>query len=310
MKRILLVQLFLFGILIVNAQQDPLLSHIFFNKVYQNPAFAGNQGEIYTNIISRQQWVGYDGAPQSTVFTINAPVNLFGINSGVGLTLANDQLGFEKNFTGSLDYAYIHSLGTGNLSIGIKAGIFNKAFDGTFTVPDGDPSGDLIIPKGKEQSLIFDLGFGAVYSLNDFYVGLSTSHLAQPKFKFSTSEIAYLKRHYYLISGYRLGISNSPIEFYPNILVAYDGGSPQLTINMNMVYNKKFWGGVTYRTLDAIDLNIGIELFNGIKIGYAYGLNFSKLINTNSGSHEVMLGYSFNLGFDKAPQKYRSVRFL
>ena len=310
MKRILLVQVFLFGIIIVKAQQDPLLSHIFFNKVFLNPAFAGNQGDINVNIISRQQWVGFgDGAPKTTALTINSPINILGINSGIGFSMANDQLGFEKNFSGSLDYAYIHSLGTGNLCFGLQLGIFNKSLDGTFLPPDGS-SNDPVIPKSKEQSLIFDMGIGALYTLNDLYIAFSSSHLTQPKFKFPTNDLNYLKRHYYLMSGYRIGIQNNPIELYPNVLVAFDGSSPQLTINLNAVYNKKFWGGVTYRTLDAIDLNVGIELFNGIKIGYAYGLNFSKLIKTNTGSHEVMLGYNFNLGFDKAPQKYRSVRFL
>ncbi len=309
MKRIILVQVILLSVIVVNAQQDPLLSHIFFDKVYQNPAFAGSQGEICANAIYRQQWVGFEGAPQTTLFTINSPINVFGINSGIGLSLTNDQLGFEKNFSGNIQYAYIHSLGSGNLSFGANLGIFNKAFDGTFTAPDGT-DGDIIIPKGKEQSLIFDMGLGTVYSLSNLYIGLSVSHLIQPKFKFSTNEMSYLKRHYYLMSGYKINLSNSPIELSPNILVAFDGSSPQLTINMNMLYNKKFWGGVTYRTLDALDINLGIELFNGIKIGYAYGLNFSKLIKTNSGSNEVMIGYSFNLGFDKVPQKYRSVRFL
>ncbi len=309
MKRIILVHIFLISIIVVNAQQDPLLSHIFFNKVYQNPAFAGDQGEICTNIINRQQWVGFEGAPQTTIFTINAPINVLGLNSGIGLSLTNDQLAFEKSFSGNLDYAYIHALGSGSISFGVQFGIFNKAFEGAFTAPDGI-DGDVVIPKGKEQSLIFDLGFGSLYNLNNLYIGLSVTHLTQPKFKFSSSEMSYLKRHYYLMSGYKINLSNSPIELSPNLLVSFDGSSPQLTINMNMLYNKKFWGGVTYRTLDAIDINLGIELFNGIKIGYAYGLNFSKLIKTNTGSHEVMLGYCFNLGFDKAPQKYRSVRFL
>jgi len=96
----------------------------------------------------------------------------------------------------------------------------------------------------------------------------------------------------------------------PNMLVKYDGASPQFTINLNALYNKKLWGGVTYSTTEVMDVNIGIELFNGIKIGYAYGLNLSKFLNTNKGSHEVMLGYCFNFEFSKAPQKYRSVRFL
>ncbi|MCF6242189.1 MAG: type IX secretion system membrane protein PorP/SprF, partial [Bacteroidales bacterium] len=96
----------------------------------------------------------------------------------------------------------------------------------------------------------------------------------------------------------------------PNLLIKSDAASAQITINLTATYNKKFWGGVTYRTMDAIDVMAGIELFNGIRIGYAYGLNFSKLISTNGGSHEVMLGYCFSLGFDKSPQKYKSVRFL
>jgi len=112
------------------------------------------------------------------------------------------------------------------------------------------------------------------------------------------------------MTGYKLDLSSSPIEVYPNLLVKYDGATPQISINFNAVYNKKFWGGVTYRTTDILDINLGIELFNGIKIGYAYGLNFSKLIKTNTGSHEVMLGYCFNLDIGPAAKKYRSVRFL
>ncbi len=310
MNRIILVLAFMFVLIIGNAQQDPLISHIFFNKVYLNPAFAGSHGEICANVISRQQWVGFDGAPKTNAFSINAPVRLFGLNSGAGLSIANDIIGFEKNFAGNLSYALIQNLGAGNLSFGVQLGIFNKAIDGTFTAPDGI-DGDVIIPKSKEQDMVLDMGVGTVYTQNNLYVGFSVSHLIQPKFKFSAAEISYLKRHYYLMSGYNLSFSGSPIELMPNILVSYDGGSPQLTMNMNLLYNKKFWGGVTYRTLDAMDINIGIELFNGMKIGVAYGLNFSKLISTNSGSYEVMLAYCFNLGgADKVPQKYRSVRFL
>ncbi|NJO92216.1 MAG: type IX secretion system membrane protein PorP/SprF [Chloroflexia bacterium] len=312
MKRLILIQALLLSLICVNAQQDPLLSHAFFNKVHKNPAFAGLQGEICANIINRQQWVGLEGAPQTTVLTINSPLNLFGINSGVGISILDDRLGFETNFSGSIDYSYIHSLSVGTLSLGVKLGIFNKAFDGTWELPDGSNGGtDPIVPSEKDQGLSFDMSFGAVYTLDNFYVGISSMHLTQSKFNLqSGKELPYLKRHYYLMTGYKLDLSSKPIEIYPNLLVKYDGASPQFTINFNTVYNKKFWGGVTYRTTDALDINIGLELFNGIKIGYAYGLNLSKLINTNSGSHEIMLGYCFDFEINRAPQKYRSVRFL
>jgi type IX secretion system PorP/SprF family membrane protein len=220
-------------------------------------------------------------------------------------------LGFEKNFSGNIQYSYIHNLRTGTLNLGLKIGLFNKAFDATWQTPDGgNGQTDVAIPQPKDQSMTYDLGIGIVYSLDNFFVGLSAIHLTQPKFKFASSEIPYLKRHYYLISGYKLTFPSSSIELTPNLLVKYDGSSPQITTNINALYNKKYWGGVTYRTLDAIDINLGIELFNGIKIGYAYGINFSKLIKTNGGSHEVMIGYCFNFEIGKIPQKYRSVRFL
>jgi type IX secretion system PorP/SprF family membrane protein len=295
----------------VVAQQESLISHIFYNKIYANPAFAGQQDEICTNIVYRNQWVGMEGAPTSTLFSLDAPLQLFGKKHGVGLVISNETLGFEKSFMSNLQYAYQQNLRKGSLSFGLKLGLYNKAYDASWlTSEGGNGDGDFSIPTPKDHSMTYDLGLGVVYTLNNLYVGLSAVHLTQPKFKFINSNIPFLKRHYYLMSGYIINIPNSPFELTPNILFAFDGSSRQITTNVNIQYNKKVWGGVTYRTLNFLDINIGTELFNGIKIGYAYGLNFSKLIKANSGSHEIMISYCFNLGIEKIPQKYRSVRFL
>ncbi len=294
------------------SQQTPLLNHVFFNKVHQNPAFAGLESEICANIINRQQWLGMDGAPQSTVLTINSPISLFGTNSGIGISILDDRIGLEKTFGGKIDYSYIHSLGAGRLSIGVKLGVFNKSFEGTWKTPEGIQfPNDPALPQEKAQGLVFDMGFGAVYTLSNFYVGVSALHLTEPKFKFSNeNNISYLRRHYFLMTGYKLDISSTPIELHPNLLVQFDEASPQFVLSLNATYNKKFWGGVTYRTMSEVEANIGIELFNGIKIGYSYGMSLSKMISTNEGSHEIMIGYCFNLELGGIPQKYRSVRFL
>ena len=310
MKQFLLILLFILGTFFVKAQQDPLISHIFNNKTYINPAFAGTQSDICVNLINRLQWFGLEGAPNTTLMNINSPLKMFGINSGIGLTLLNDEIGFEKNFIGMLDYSYHHNLSAGTLSFGLQLGINNKAFDGTWTTPDIAAGSDPAIPSEKDQDLVFDMGIGVAYSIGKFYTGISATHLTQTKFKFSNSEIPFLKRHYYIVSGYNYELPNSKIELKPNILVKSDGSSAQMLINIDALYNKKFWTGVSYRTANGIDIKIGIELFSGIKIGFSYGLNGSEIIKTNSGSYEVMLGYCFNLGFDKIPQKYKSVRFL
>jgi hypothetical protein len=75
-------------------------------------------------------------------------------------------------------------------------------------------------------------------------------------------------------------------------------------------YNKKAWGGVSYRAGDAIVAIAGIELFNGIRIGYAYDFTISDMSTNTSGSHEFMVNYCFDLNLGKSPMRYKSIRFL
>jgi type IX secretion system PorP/SprF family membrane protein len=101
---------FLFLIIFLKSgisQQDPLSSHYMFNTMTYNPGVAGTSGMICATAISRQQWVGFKGAPSTNVFNINAPVTLFGINSGVGLIIESDKTGFEKNINLAGSYSYL-----------------------------------------------------------------------------------------------------------------------------------------------------------------------------------------------------------
>ncbi len=308
MKSILFTYILLFISINIFAQQDPQFSHNMFNLMGSNPAYAGKHNEICTKVLSRRQWMGIDGAPATTLFSINAPVKPFGINSGIGLTIYDDRIGFEKNFNANLALAYHHEIGTGRLSFGINIGMFNKSIEGDWIAPESI-AGDNAIPVEKDQHLSFDLGIGLFYQVGDLYAGISSTHLTQPNMKFNTVELPYLKRHYFLMSGYNIELYNSLIDFSPTMFIKTDGTSSQFSFNINIMYNKKFWGGVTYRTGDAIVLLAGIELFNGIKIGYAYDITTSKL-NSAGGSHEVMLGYCFSFEISGNPQKYKSVKYL
>jgi hypothetical protein len=55
---------------------------------------------------------------------------------------------------------------------------------------------------------------------------------------------------------------------------------------------------------------IGLELFNGIRLGYSYDFTLSDMANSSKGSHEFMVNYCFDLGLGKSPMKYKSIRFL
>jgi type IX secretion system PorP/SprF family membrane protein len=314
MKRLTVA--FLFLILMAGrgiAQQDPLSSHYMFNTLTYNPGVSGISGMICATAISRQQWVGFEGAPSGALFNISAPVKPFHISSGVGLIVQRDKTGFDKDINLSGSYSYLLDLGQGKLGIGLSLGMINKTIDPTWEIPSGDahtpPSGDPLIPEQKESVTAFDAGLGAYYKTDKYYAGFSVTHINEPKIKFSKGT-PYVSRHYYLTAGYNLQLGNPAFELLPSVFVFSDGKVAQLAVTTLVRYNKKLWGGVSYRAGDAIIGMIGAELFNGIRIGYAYEFPLTDIKNGTSGSHEFMVNYCFDLSMGKSPMRYKSIRFL
>jgi type IX secretion system PorP/SprF family membrane protein len=307
---------FLFLILLTQygfSQQDPLSSQYMFNTFSFNPGVSGVSGMVCATAFARQQWVGFKGAPTTTSFSVNAPVNLFHINSGVGLLVKSDNAGFDKDISLSGAYSYLMDLGQGKLGIGLMLGMLNKSLSPSWLIPTGEShtpaSGDPLIPDNKESYVAFDASLGAYYKTDKYYAGLSVTHLNQPKIKF-TKGTPYLSRHYYLTAGYNIQLPSPSFELLPSFFVFSDGKVTQAAVNTLVRYNKKVWGGVSYRAGDAISGMIGVELYNGIRIGYSYDFPMSDIRKSTTGSHEFMVNYCFDLKLGKSPMRYKSIRFL
>jgi type IX secretion system PorP/SprF family membrane protein len=297
----------------VFSQQDPLSSQYMFNTLTYNPGVAGVSGMVCATAINRQQWVGFKGAPSTTVFNVSAPVKPFNIRSGVGLLVESDNVGFDKDINISASYSYHLELGQGILGIGLNAGVLNKTLNPTWQIPTGDShtpaSGDPLIPENKESAVAFDAGLGLFYKADKYYASLSVTHINQPKIKFSKGT-PYISRHYYLTAGYTLQLPDPALELLPSVFAFSDGKVMQFDVTSLVRYNKKVWGGVSYRYGDALIGIIGLELFNGIRLGYSYDFTTSEMGKNSSGSHEFMINYCFDMGLGKSPTKYKSIRFL
>jgi type IX secretion system PorP/SprF family membrane protein len=297
----------------VMAQQDPLSSQYMFNTLTFNPGVAGTSGMICATAMNRQQWVGFKGAPATTLFNITTPVTLFGAKSGVGVLVESDNVGFNKNIILSGSYSYLMDVGMGKLGIGLSLGMLNTSLNPTWVIPAGDEhtpvSGDPLIPENKESVLAFDAGLGLYYKTDKYYGSLSVTHINQPKIKF-TKGTPYFSRHYYLTGGYNIQMPNPSLELLPSFFAVSDGKMVQFAITSLVRYNKKVWGGVSYRAGDALIGIVGLELFNGIRLGYSYDFTISDIGKASSGSHEFMINYCFDLGLGKSPMKYKSIRFL
>jgi len=314
MKRLVIAFLFLaMGVISIQAQQDPSSSQYMFNTLTYNPGVAGTSGMICATALNRQQWVGFKGAPSTTLFNVSAPISPFHVNSGIGLLVESDNIGFDKDINLTGIYSYIVDLNTGKLGIGISLGMLNKTLDPTWKIPTGDgftpADQDPLIPSTKESVVAFDAGLGLFLRSEKYYAALSATHINQPKLKF-TKGVPYVSRHYYLTAGYTLQLPNPSLELLPSFFVYSDGKVAQFNITSLVRYNKKVWGGVSYRAGDALIGTIGLELFNGIRIGYSYDFPLSDIRKNTTGSHEFMVNYCFDLSLGKSAMRYKSIRFL
>lgn len=308
------------------AQQDPQFTQFMHSKLIYNPGYAGTSEAICANVLYRQQWVNFPGAPKTGLLSFDMPIGKLPL--AVGLNVMTDQIGFSKTLFARLAVAWNRHIGAGVLGVGIDGGILQQQFNGTWITPDGITKEDYAIPNYQSTTmasananlnkLSYDLGFGAFYSIaNKMYVGISSTHLAAQDLKAGgAGDVAYkLARHYYIVGGYTFNLGEGGKHgINPNVKVKTDAASTQLDVNLSYIYNQSFWVGVSYRMQDAIAPMLGYKFTKGgakgLKIGYSYDLTTSKIKGYSSGTHEIMLGYCMVPKNKNKVTSYQNARFL
>jgi type IX secretion system PorP/SprF family membrane protein len=287
-----------------------------YDNVRTNPGSMGSMDMICITGIMRQQMLGFPGNPNNFFFSAEAPFNLFGAKHGVGLTIYRDALGLQSDINLNLSYAFRFNIGEGTLGIGLNGGFVDNELTFQDFKPNDEVGIDPNIPQGNPDGMTFTMGAGLFYRSEEIYFGASVLNLNSPTVKTTptqsgTIESSYnLTRHYYVTAGYNMQLNNPAWELKPAVLLISDEKTTQMDLNLTVAYNKKIWGGVSYRTGSAVIGMIGLQLIEGLKVGYSYDFYTSALMNHNQGSHEILLNYCFKIGAEKAPQKYKSIRYL
>lgn len=292
------------------AQQDAQFSMNMFNRLAVNPAYAGMNKALCGTLLYRQQWTAFPGAPKTGLLSVDFGEILHG---GVGLTIDQDQLGFERTLKAKMAYSFHVPLGfDGTLGIGADAGMIQKTLSGDFVPPS--TTADPTIPWGGASDKTYDIGFGLYYRTNRLYVGLSSLHLSQQELEKTTLTYDFnykVVRHYYIMAGYTFGPA-SLFSLTPSILAKSDASATQVDLNLIAKWNRMVFGGFSYRISDAVVGIVGLETdFTSqltAKFGYSYDVTTSAIKNHSNGSHEIMLGFCYK-GFDictKKKKKYGS----
>ena len=305
MKKIIILILAVTSLVTVSGQQDPQFTQNMFNKLANNPGFAGSRGVIATSILHRSQWMGFsdDGAAASTQnFSVDAELPF--LYGGVGLNVVKDNIAEFSNLGLQASYAYRTELGVGQIGMGMSVGMYQSGLNGGAL--KSAQSGDPAIPTGEVKGSSLDIGAGIYYNTQDVYLGISSAHMTESTVEWSDGQNFNLTRHYFLIAGYYHELSSS-LSLNPSIYLKSDGATSQLDINTNLIYNNKMWGGVSYRLDEGISLLAGMNVNEDLRFGLAYDVT---MMNAMSNSLEFMLGYNFKIKTNKAISKYKNPRFL
>lgn len=304
MKKIIINVLLLFAGFSMYSQQDAQYTQYMYNTININPAYAGSRDVLSIFGLHRTQWVGIEGAPVTNTFSLNSPIGKSGL--GMGLSFVGDKIGPTVDNKISADISYtIQANETFKLAFGIKgtASLFSFDKDKLNIYNPNDANLQTV-----KNSFKPNVGAGLYFYSDKTYIGLSVPYILETK-KYSDNDIAIYadKMHYHLIGGHVFEVSPS-IKFKPSFLLKTTAGAPlQLDLSGNFLFNEKFVLGAAWRWDAALSFMAGLQITDGLFLGYGYDLETTKLANYNSGSHEIFLRFEL---FTKQSSKIISPRFF
>lgn len=309
MKKGILIIGFLLLVIKASAQQDPEYTHYMYNMNVINPAYAkGTQAMLDLGVLYRSQWAGIEGAPKTFNFFGHIPLNK---KIEMGVSIISDDIGDgakkEDNFYA--DFAYVLDVNSkAKLSLGLKAGFtsFKTNFNG-FVFQSGDASTDAAFAENI-NNVFPNIGAGAYYFTDNYYLGLSAPNLFSSKHIEERSGINAFGSesiHVFFTGGYVFNLSET-LKLKPAFMSKIvEGSAVSLDLSANVLFNEKFELGAAYRFDDSVSALMNVKVSPSISIGYAYDYTTSNLGQFNSGTHEIFMLFNIDLlgkGFDKSPR--------
>lgn len=304
------------------AQYDAPIGQYMFMPASYNPAAVGDGDLMRVYGSHRMDFTGIQDAPMTTVVSFSSPFVIGKTRHGAGVKFINDRFGLFSNQGFYVDYAYKLALGNGVLSIGVDLGLMNVSFamdsvDLGAGQDDYHTETDEALPQvsggGSEKGasgMGFDMEVGVYYSASSWWLGASYAHLTQPSLDLDDRTDFAVKGMVYLAGGYNWQLKNRDWMLMPSMMVQTDFRGWDVNVSMLAQVQNRFRFGLGYRIAGSVNVILGMDIINGLQLGYTYELPANGLIRESYGSHEVYLAYGFNVLKPKHTNRYKSVRYL
>lgn len=283
------------------AQQYPWWTQYRSNSTVLNPGFCGTKRLVDIRLNYRNQWTGFEGAPKTYVLAANS--RLWKGRLGLGGFIFKDDIGPFKNFSSSLTAAYHLKFDDSELSFGVQGNYLRQKFNGN-DITLRNQQDKAINQYVEDKGATFDGSFGLVYYNDRFHVGLAANNVTGSSIEYykndSLKKGKYINKPTYVMSGGYNWAENPDFAFENLVLAVYVPGVPfsfDYTLRLHM--KKQLMAGFSFRFGDAIALQLGYTIKENLQIAYSYDFVTSPLRKYQSGSHEIKLIFSSNLGTDQ-----------
>lgn len=304
------------------SQFDAPIGQYMFMPASYNPAAVGDGNLMRVYGSHRMDFTGIQDAPMTTVVSFSSPFVIGKTLHGAGIKFVNDRFGLFSNQSFYVNYAYKIRLGDGVLSIGADFGLMNLSFsldsvDLGAGQDDYHNETDNALPQlsggGSEKGasgMGFDLGVGVYYSAASWWVGASYAHVTNPVLEWDDRAEVRVTGTMYVAGGYNWQLKNKDWMLLPSVMLQTDFTGWDVNVSMLAQLQNRYRFGLGYRIAGSVNVILGMEIINGLQLGYTYELPANALLRESYGSHELYLAYGFNILKPKNTNKYKSIRYL
>jgi len=298
--RLILATLSLLFASLLQAQQQSLFSHYYWNEQVYNPAYAGSKEVLHTQALYRLQWAGFDGAPQTFSATAHSPLK--NERLALGVNFYNDRIGAYKANGFTVQYAYRLPITEKiRLSMGLQGGIeFGNLDFSRLTTDDGliDP----VQGNWNPNSVTPIIGTGLYLYGEQFSVGFGVPQLLNSNMIKGDQLVLRPENHFFISGAYQFNVSGD-VRLLPTTTFRVSKAAPmQAEFNVSAILYDMFQAGLGYRTdktlilMGQIHAKLG-EKENAFRVGYAYDIAAQPLRTNTNGSHELMISFGLKPKF-------------
>ena len=291
------------------AQQVPIYSQYMFNKFILNPAVAGSEGYTAYNVASRAQWMGFKDAPITNAISAQTRLTKSKLvlrfnkkkvqylapeygSVGIGVHMYNDHRGLLNQTAIQFTYAYHEKVELKEqLSFGISMSLTQFKVNAEKLNPYQP---DTYLNSSNLSVFIPDFNVGMYYTTVQGYLGMAVSQLFQSAMHFGSFEDNKFKleRNYNVMGGYRVSF-NSDLSIEPSFqFKTTEQFFCQFDVGGRLYYKKEVWGGIFFRTANALILTLGAR-YKNLYFGYAYDYSLNSLQTYSFGTNELIISLKF-----------------